>query len=86
VTFTDDHSRYTRLEVLQTKDEAFEAYKSFSAWAKTQHGATIKHLRSDRSSEFTSNSFSAYLRQEGTEHHLTTADTPQHNGVAKSLN
>ena len=86
VTFTDDHSRYTRLEVLRTKDEAFEAYKSFAAWAKTQHGATIKRLRSDRGGEFTSNDFTAYLRQQGTERRLTTADTPQHNGVAESLN
>jgi hypothetical protein len=33
-----------------------------------------------------SNQFTAYLHQQGTEHHLTTADTPQHNGVAESLN
>ena len=47
VTFTDDYSRYTRLEPLCTKDEAFKAYKSFSAWAQTQHNAHIKKLRSD---------------------------------------
>jgi len=56
------------------------------AWAQTQHGIQIKQLRSDRSSEFTSNQFTAFLRQQGTECHLTTADTPQHNRVAKSLN
>ena len=86
VTFTDDSSRYTKLEVLRTKDEAFKAYKSFAAWAKSQHNATIKRLRSDRGGEFTSNEFTAYLRQQGTERRLTTADTPQHNGVAESLN
>ena len=39
VTFTDDHTRFTRLEVLRSKDEAFQAYKAFSSWAGTQHGA-----------------------------------------------
>ena len=61
VTFTDDSSRYTQLQVLWTKDEAFKAYKSFSAWAQTQHGVQIKRLRSDHGSEFTSNQFTAFL-------------------------
>ncbi len=67
VTFTDDYSRFTRLDIFRTKDEAFTAYKSFSSWAKTQHGATVKHLRSDRGGEFTSNKFTSYLKQQGTE-------------------
>jgi hypothetical protein len=86
VTFTDDHTRFTRLEVLRTKDKAFRAYKAFSSWAQTQHSARIKRLRSDCGGEFTSNEFTAYLQQQGTERRLTTADTPQHNGVAESLN
>jgi transposase InsO family protein len=86
VSFTDDATRYTRLQVLKTKDEAFEAYKSFAAWAQTQHGVHIRRLYSDRGGEFLSNQFTAYLRQQGTERRLTTADTPQHNGVAESLN
>ncbi len=86
VTFTDDCTRFTRLVILQTKDEAFTAYKSFSSWAKTLHGATIKRLRSDRGDEFTSNQFMAYLQQQGTERRLTTHDTSQHNDVAESLN
>ena len=61
ITFTDDHTCYTRLEVLHMKDEAFQAYKSFAAWAQTQHGMCIKQLCSDRSGEFTSNQFTAYL-------------------------
>jgi transposase InsO family protein len=78
--------RYTCLQVLKTKDEAFEAYKSFAAWAQTQHGVHIKCLHSDHSGEFMSNQFTAYLHQQGSECRLTTVDTPQHNGVAKSLN
>jgi transposase InsO family protein len=86
ITFTDDHTRFTRLELLRTKDEALQAYKTFAAWALTQHGAKIKRLRSDRGGEYTGNNFSDFLKSEGTERRLTTHDTPQHNGVAESLN
>jgi len=44
VTFTDDHTRYTQLKLLCSKDETLEAYKTFAAWAQTQHGAHIKQL------------------------------------------
>ena len=86
ITFTDDHSRFTKIELLRTKDEAFAVYKAFAAWAKTQHGAIIKRLRSDRGGEYTSGEFTTFLKSQGTEHRLTTHDTPQHNGVAESLN
>jgi len=86
ITFTDDHTRFTRLELLRTKDEALQAYKTFANWARTQHGAQIKRLRSDRGGEYTGNNFTAFLQSQGTERRLTTHDTPQHNGVAESLN
>jgi hypothetical protein len=44
VTFTDDFSHYTSLELLKSKDQTLQAYKSFSAWANTQHGTRIKRL------------------------------------------
>ena len=86
VTFTDDFSRYTQIKLLRSKDETFQAYKDFSAWVLTQHGTKIKKLRSDRGGEFTSGEFDRYLKEQGTERRLTTHDTPQHNGVAESLN
>ena len=84
--FTDDYSRYTRLALLRSKDETLEANKTFAAWAKTQHNAHIKQLRSDRGGEYTSGDFTKFLQEQGTECRLTTHDTPQHNGVAESLN
>ena len=86
ITFTDNHSRYTRVQLLRSKDEALQAYKDFAAWAQTQHGAKIKRLRSDRGGEYTGDDFSKFLKEQGTERRLTTHDTPQHNGVAESLN
>ena len=43
----DDVTWYTVTYLLQTKDKAFEAYKSFEAWATTQqHCKGIKALHS----------------------------------------
>ena len=63
---------YSHMRVLRVTCEGDE--HSSSHWAQTQHNARIKHLRSDRGGEFTSNKFTAYLEQQGTERRLTTAD------------
>ena len=87
ITFTDDATRYTVCFLLRTKSEAFEAYKSFEAWALTQdHCKGIKVLRSDRGGEYLSAAFSAHLAAAGTARKLTTHDTPQLNGIAERLN
>ena len=87
VTFTDDATRYTICFLIRTKDEAFEAYKSFEAWALTQEHCTgIKVLRSDRGGEYLSSTFDKHLADAGTARKLTTHDTPQLNGVAERLN
>lgn len=86
VTFTDDFSRYTHLELMPLKSDVFEAYKGFEAWCDTQHGAKIKCLHSDRGGEYTSKEFKNHLRTKGTVSKLTVHDTPQHNGVAERRN
>ena len=64
----------------------FDAYCRFEAWLKTQHGASIKALRSDRGGEYLSNTFSKHLSSHGTVRKLAIHDTPQQNSVAKRLN
>jgi hypothetical protein len=44
VTFTDDHTQYTKIDLLKTKDQALQAYKGFANWAQMQHGVCIKRL------------------------------------------
>ena len=41
VSFTDDHTQWTYLKLLVLKDEVFEAYKNFEAWARVS-----QHLKS----------------------------------------
>jgi transposase InsO family protein len=85
-TFMDDFSRYTWVHTLRSKDETLDSYRAFANWALTQHNTKIKTLRSDRGSEYTGCEFTKFLQEQGTERRLTTHDTPQHNGVAESLN
>ncbi len=86
VTFTDDATHFTHVDILCTKDQMLSAYRAFAAWAHTQHGAKIKALCSDHGSEYTSCEFTQFLQEEGTERHLTMHNTLQHNGIAESLN
>ena len=86
VTFIDDHTCFTWLQILHTKDQALDAYKTFVAWVHTQHGIQIKCLRSNHGGEYTSAVFTKFLNEQGTEWQLTTHDTLQHNGVAELLN
>jgi len=87
VTFTDEATRYTVTFLLRAKSEAFDAYKTFEAWATTQqHCTAIKALRSDRGGEYLSEAFNKHLAKAGTARKLTTHDTPQLNGIAERLN
>src|SRR5713101_719563 len=86
ITFTDDHTHYSHLQILCTKDQALDAYKAFMVWAHTQHGVQIKCLRSDHGGEYTSAAFTKFLNEQGTERRLTTHDTLQHNRVVELLN
>ena len=77
---------WTCIHLMKTKDETLGMYKAFTSWAKTQHNTIIKCLWSDWGGEYTGHKFEEYLWDQDTEHWLTTHNTPQHNGVAESLN
>ena len=84
--FTDDHTRWSRLYIQRTKDETFDSYQAYEAWLLTQFNVNIKKLHSDRGGEYWSNEFDAHLAKMGTERSFTVHDTPEHNGVAERLN
>ncbi|KAJ8517721.1 hypothetical protein ONZ45_g5159 [Pleurotus djamor] len=86
VTFTDDHTRLTQLHLMRSKDEVFQHYKTFEAFAQTQLDSKIKVLHSDNGGEYTGKEFTLYLKSKGTKQKLTIHNTPQHNGVAERRN
>ncbi|THG92498.1 hypothetical protein EW026_g8418 [Hermanssonia centrifuga] len=61
VSFTDDHSRWTVIYLMRTKDEVFHHYQSFEALMETQYGTKVKILHSDRGGEYLSTEFSNHL-------------------------
>ena len=86
VTYTDGCTRWTVVDILKTKDQTFDSYKDFEAWAKTQYGVNVKCLFSDRGGEYMSGEFKAHLSRQGTKRRLTVHDTPEYNGIAERLN
>lgn len=86
LSFIDDFSRKTWIYFLHEKSEAFAMFRSYKAYVEKEIGAYIKCLRTDRGGEFTSNEFGEFCKTHGISRQLTTAYTPQQNGVAERKN
>ena len=86
ITFTDDKTRLTNIYLLAKKNDAFESYKDYEAWCRTQLDVPVKILHSDRGGEYLGKEFVLHLNSKGTTQKLTVHDTPQHNGVAERRN
>ena len=84
VSFTNDHTWWTHLKLLASKNEA---YKSFKAWAKLHFNIpAFKVLHSDRGGEYLGKEFTSYLASKGNMWKLAIHDTPEYNDVSKHLN
>ena len=86
ITFIDDSSNCSVVYPMRKKSEAFHYYKLFVYYAQTHTGRKIKVLRSDRGGEYLSDKFQTHLDESGTQHQMTSACTPEQNGVAERLN
>ena len=76
VSFTDDYTRWTHLQLSATKDGVFQAYKDFQAWARLHFGIqAFRVLHSNRGGEYLGKEFSSYLSSQGTIRKLTVHDT-----------
>ena len=79
-TYLDDHSSFGVMFYLKNKNEEFNAFKTYKAWAERQLGTKLKCKRTDRRGEFTLKEQKAYLTQNGIEHQMSMPDSPQQNG------
>ncbi len=102
VTFIDDFSKWTFVYTMKQKSETFTCFKKFHKLAERHTGLKIdnvnvitrsnptpdklKTLRTDNGGEYLSNEFRDYLAENGIQHQLTVAYTPQQNGVAERMN
>jgi transposase InsO family protein len=86
ITFIDDFSKKTWVYFLMEKSEALSTFKSYKARVEKETGFYIRSLRTDRGGEFTSQDFTDFYNEHGIHRQLTTAYTPQQNGVAERKN
>ncbi|GAU31045.1 hypothetical protein TSUD_214810 [Trifolium subterraneum] len=86
ITFTDDFSRKTWTYVLTEKSNALTIFKKFKAITENESNCKLKCLRTDRGGEFTSTEFNDFCSEHGIKRQLTTAYTPQQNGVSERKN
>jgi transposase InsO family protein len=86
ILFIDDYSRKTWIYFLQEKSEALSVFKSFKVLVENESGRTIKTLRTDRGGEYCSTEFIEFCDNHGIRKELTSAYTPQQNGVSKRKN
>jgi len=86
ITFTDDHSRWVKIQLIKSKDEALSAFKRFKLFAEKQTGHSIKYLQSDNDTEYRNKAFDEFLTEHSIGRRLTVTHTPEQNGVAKRQN
>ena len=86
ITFVDDYSRYTKVYLLKSKDEAKEMFLKYKAEVENQLDRKIKRLRSDRGGEYDTNSLANFCEKNGIIHETSAPYTPQQNGIAERKN
>ena len=63
MTFIDDYSKYTRVYLLSSKDEAKNMFIRFKIKVENQNNKKIKRVRSDRGGEYGSALFKKFVKK-----------------------
>ncbi len=71
---------------LKVKSDLHDRLTNFVASTKLETRARVKAVCSDGGGKYTGKRTQEYLREHRIRHEMTTADTPQHNGVTERLN
>ena len=86
ITFIDDYSRYTRVYLLSSKDEAENMFIKFKIEVENQKDKKIKRLSFDRGGEYGSSLLKSFCEKNGIVHEVTAPRTPEQNGIAERKN
>jgi transposase InsO family protein len=86
ITFTDDFSRWVWIFFLRRKSDAFAVFKQWKVQVEKESGKSIRIFRTDNGSEYFSNVWTSYMKDEGIRWETTTPRTPEQNGVSERLN
>jgi len=83
IIFVDDYSRYTKVYLLKSKDEAEKMFLKYKAEVENQLDRKIKRLRSDRGRKYGTNFLTAFCEKNGITHETSAPYIPQQNGIAE---
>ncbi|CAI7894008.1 unnamed protein product, partial [Closterium sp. NIES-54] len=87
LTIVDDWSRLMWAYPLKQKDHAASTIKEeWLPFVEKQAEYVVKRIRTDRGGEFLGAEMTAWLKKQGIQRELTTAYSPQSNGVAERAN
>ena len=86
VIFVDDHSRFTKVYLLRTKDEVLEMFMKYKNEVENQKNKMIKRLRTDRGGEYKFNSFKEFCEQNGIIHEANPPYSPESNRIVERKN
>ncbi|CAI7932468.1 unnamed protein product [Closterium sp. NIES-54] len=87
MTMVDDYTRLTWSFPLANKSDAARVIiEEWLPMVERESGKRVKAIRSDRGGEFLGAEFRSWLKWHGIKQQLTTAYTPQSNGVAERAN
>lgn len=86
IIFIDDFSRICWIYFLKHKSEVAETFRKFKKLVENECGRTMKIVRSDNGTEYTSSSFKSICEDSGVQHQFTAPYSPQQNGVSERKN
>ncbi|KAG9458354.1 hypothetical protein H6P81_002862 [Aristolochia fimbriata] len=85
----DDFTRFTWVEFLREKSEAFKLFVNMCKQLMTEKGVTIGRvvrIRSDHGKEFENQDFANFCESKGISHEFSAPKTPQQNGIVERKN
>nr|GFA93526.1 putative ribonuclease H-like domain-containing protein [Tanacetum cinerariifolium] len=82
----DDHSRFTWVKFLRSKDETPEVVIKFITQIQVGLNKTVRYVCTDNGTEFVNHTMTEYYERIGIFHQKTVPRTPQQNGVVKRRN
>ncbi|RVX04494.1 Retrovirus-related Pol polyprotein from transposon RE1 [Vitis vinifera] len=86
ILFIDDKTRMCWVFFMKQKSEVAGVFQSFKALVENQANCSIKVIRSDNGTEYTSDKFDKFCVEAGIVHQLTVTYSPQQNGVSERKN
>ncbi|KAK2437932.1 putative mitochondrial protein [Trifolium repens] len=82
----DDFSRYTWVNFIREKSDAFDVFKELCIQIQREKGSNVVRIRSDHGREFENSKFDDFCAVEGIKHEYSSPITPQQNGIVERKN